>query len=55
MKTFTRLTYGGPQLPATARIARIVPSDGDDLNAAPLETLATLLRDGVVGPKPHIG
>ena len=32
MKTFNRLTYGGAKLPPTARIKRVVPADGDDLN-----------------------
>ncbi len=33
MKTFNRVTYGGPGMPETARVKRIVPADGDDLNA----------------------
>lgn len=33
MKTFNRVTYGGDNLPAEARIKRVVPADGDDLNA----------------------
>lgn len=32
MKTFTRIQYGGDGLPSKARIARIVPADGDDLD-----------------------
>ncbi len=33
MKTFNRLLYGGDELPARARVLRIIPADGDDLNA----------------------
>ncbi len=33
MKTFSRVTYGGDGLPERARVARIVPADGDDLEA----------------------
>ncbi len=33
MKTFSRVTYGGPGLPASAKIISIEPSDGDDLDA----------------------
>ncbi len=33
MKTFNRLFYGGNDLPARARVLRIVPADGADLNA----------------------
>lgn len=37
MKTFNRVVYGGPGLPARAKVARIVPADGDDVNeGAPL-------------------
>lgn len=32
MKTFNRLAYGGPGLPARARIARVVSEDGADLS-----------------------
>lgn len=32
MKTFNRITYGGDGLPARARVVRIVPVDGDDLD-----------------------
>lgn len=31
MKTFNRVSYGGEGLPARARVARIVPGDGDDV------------------------
>jgi acetyl-CoA carboxylase biotin carboxyl carrier protein len=33
MKTFTRLTYEGPGLPDRARVIRIVPADGEDVDA----------------------
>ena len=33
MKTFHRVLYGGEGLPESARIERVVPSDGDDLLA----------------------
>ena len=33
MKTFHRVTYGGPDLPATARVVRVLVADGDDVNA----------------------
>ena len=33
MKTFNRITYGGPGLPETATVVRVVPSDGDDVEA----------------------
>jgi len=33
MKTFTRLGYGGPGLPERARVVRVVPEDGDDVDA----------------------
>ena len=33
MKTFHRVTYSGAGLPDTARIARVLVSDGDDVNA----------------------
>jgi acetyl-CoA carboxylase biotin carboxyl carrier protein len=33
MKTFNRVQYGGSGLPARARIAAIVPRDGDDVSA----------------------
>ncbi|MCB9652313.1 MAG: hypothetical protein H6730_37765 [Deltaproteobacteria bacterium] len=40
MKTFNRVVYGGPGLPARAKVARIVPADGDDVNeGAPLVEL----------------
>ena len=32
MKTFTRLSYGGPGLPERARILRVVPEDGADVD-----------------------
>lgn len=32
MKTFNRITYGGDGLPARARVVRILPADGDDLD-----------------------
>tara|TARA_B100001750_G_scaffold127947_1_gene101562 strand:+ start:1682 stop:2254 length:573 start_codon:yes stop_codon:yes gene_type:complete len=32
MKTFNRVTYGGPGLPARAKVAAIVPADGDDID-----------------------
>jgi acetyl-CoA carboxylase biotin carboxyl carrier protein len=31
MKTFNRLVYQGEGLPSTAKVARIVPGDGDDV------------------------
>lgn len=41
MKTFNRITYGGPGLPERARIERILVADGDDVNAGdPLLALA---------------
>jgi len=33
MKTFHRVTYGGPGLPDTARIVRVLVADGDDVSA----------------------
>jgi len=33
MKTFTRLSYDGPNLPERARVVRVVPEDGDDVDA----------------------
>ncbi len=33
MKTFHRVTYGGPGLPDTARIRTLLVQDGDDVNA----------------------
>lgn len=33
MKTFNRVTFGGVGMPAEARIKRVIPADGDDLNA----------------------
>lgn len=33
MKTFNRVSYGGPGLPPEGRIRRIFPNDGDDVNA----------------------
>jgi acetyl-CoA carboxylase biotin carboxyl carrier protein len=33
MKTFNRITYGGHGLPETATVVRVVPSDGDDVEA----------------------
>jgi acetyl-CoA carboxylase biotin carboxyl carrier protein len=33
MKTFHRVTYGGPGLPDTARVARVLVADGDDVSA----------------------
>jgi len=33
MKTFTRLGYGGEGLPARARVVRVVPEDGEDVDA----------------------
>jgi acetyl-CoA carboxylase biotin carboxyl carrier protein len=33
MKTFHRVTYGGPGLPASARVVRLLVKDGDDVNA----------------------
>lgn len=32
MKTFNRVTYGGPGLPARAKVTAIVPADGDDID-----------------------
>jgi acetyl-CoA carboxylase biotin carboxyl carrier protein len=41
MKTFHRVTYGGPGLPDTARVVRVLIADGDDVNAGdPLLALA---------------
>lgn len=31
MKTFNRIAYGGDGLPAKARVVRILPADGDDV------------------------
>lgn len=45
MKTFNRLAYGGPGLPARARIARVVPEDGADLSRGePILELEPLLE-----------
>jgi acetyl-CoA carboxylase biotin carboxyl carrier protein len=33
MKTFHRVTYGGPGLPDSARIRKLLVTDGDDVNA----------------------
>ena len=33
MKTFSRISYGGEGLPDRAKVLRIVPNDGDDLEA----------------------
>ena len=33
MKTFNRVTYGGPDLPETARVSRILVAEGADVNA----------------------
>ena len=33
MKTFHRVTYGGPGLPGTARVRSVLVADGDDVNA----------------------
>jgi acetyl-CoA carboxylase biotin carboxyl carrier protein len=41
MKTFHRVTYGGPDLPDTARVTRVLVADGADVNAGdPLLALA---------------
>lgn len=41
MKTFHRVTYGGPSLPETAQVRRVLVADGDDVNAGdPLLALA---------------
>jgi len=41
MKTFHRVTHGGPGLPDTARVRRVLVTDGDDVNAGdPLIALA---------------
>jgi acetyl-CoA carboxylase biotin carboxyl carrier protein len=41
MKTFHRVTYGGPELPDTARVTRVLVADGADVNAGdPLLALA---------------
>jgi acetyl-CoA carboxylase biotin carboxyl carrier protein len=43
MKTFHRVTYGGPGLPETARIRRVLVADGDDVSAGdPLLALEPL-------------
>jgi acetyl-CoA carboxylase biotin carboxyl carrier protein len=31
MKTFNRVSYGGPGVPERARVKRVVPKDGDDV------------------------
>ena len=33
MKTFHRVTYGGPDVPARARVRAVLVADGDDVNA----------------------
>lgn len=33
MKTFHRVTYGGPDLPERARVVRLLVADGDDVTA----------------------
>ncbi len=43
MKTFTRISYGGPSLPSRARVVRVVPADGDDVEAGAV--LLELERD----------
>lgn len=43
MKTFNRVQYGGPGLPARARVVAIVPADGDDVaSGAPILELEAL-------------
>lgn len=32
MKTFNRITYGGPKLPERAKVLRVVPADGADVD-----------------------
>lgn len=32
MKTFNRVTYGGPKLPKSATVIRVLPRDGDDVD-----------------------
>jgi acetyl-CoA carboxylase biotin carboxyl carrier protein len=32
MKTFNRVVYGGAGLPDEATVARVVPTDGDDVS-----------------------
>jgi acetyl-CoA carboxylase biotin carboxyl carrier protein len=32
MKTFHRVTYGGPDVPTTARVREVLVADGDDVN-----------------------
>jgi acetyl-CoA carboxylase biotin carboxyl carrier protein len=33
MKTFSRVQYGGNDLPERARVRAVLPKDGDDVNA----------------------
>ncbi len=33
MKTFNRVSFGGPGLPERVRVRAIVPRDGDDVEA----------------------
>ncbi len=33
MKTFNRITYGGGDVPDKGRVKRVIPADGDDINA----------------------
>ena len=43
MKMFSRIPYGGPGLPDKARVERIVPADGDDLEEGdPILVLAPI-------------
>ena len=42
MKTFHRVLYGGPELPPSARIERVVANDGDDLSAGDVIVELTL-------------
>lgn len=43
MKTFSRLTYGGPGLPPRARVLRVVPADESDVDqGAPVLELEAL-------------
>ncbi|MCP4449170.1 MAG: hypothetical protein GY811_28135 [Myxococcales bacterium] len=50
MKTFSRVTYGGPGQPAKAKVLAIAPSDGDDLEAGQVVLRLEAIEQGAVAP-----
>lgn len=46
MKTFHRISYGGPGLPRSARVLAIVPQDGDDVEVGQALLSLEALSDG---------